>query len=90
MAKGDNPKLALDQQTVSHLKAAMESAARADQQTVSHLKGPLGIPGKVERQMTVAHLAQPLGANPGSGSSQSGPAPKPATPSQGAQGGGKK
>ncbi len=61
-----------------------------DQQTVSHLKGPLGIPGKVEKQMTVAHLAQPLGANPGSGRSQSGPAPKPATPSQGSQGGSKK
>jgi hypothetical protein len=61
-----------------------------DQQTVAHLKGALGIPGKVGKQMTVGHLAKPLGANPGSGRSQSGPAPKPGTPNQGSQGGGKK
>jgi hypothetical protein len=61
-----------------------------DQQTVSHLKGPLGIPGKLDKQMSVGHLAQPLGANPGGSTPQSNPAPKPATSNQGSQGGGKK
>ena len=60
-----------------------------DQQTVSHLKGPLGIPGKLERQMSVGHLVQPVGAKP-SGTPQSSPAPKPAASNQGSQGGGKK
>lgn len=62
-----------------------------DQQTVAHLKGALSTPGKVGKQMTVGHLAKPLGANPGSsGSSQSSPVPKLGTPSKGSQGGGKK
>lgn len=60
-----------------------------DQQTVSHLKGPLGIPGKLDKQMSVGHLAQPVGAKP-SGAPQSSPAPKPAASNQGSQGGGKK
>lgn len=60
-----------------------------DQQTVSHLKGPLGIPGKLDKQMSVAHLAQPLGAKPSGGNSQS-PAPAPATSNQAPQGEGKK
>jgi hypothetical protein len=61
-----------------------------DQQTVSHLKGPLGIPGKLDRQLSVGHLAQPLGSNPSGGNSQPTPAPKPATSTQGSQGGSKK
>jgi hypothetical protein len=60
-----------------------------DQLTVSHLKGPLGISGKLDKQMSVGHLAQPIGAKPG-GTPQSGPAPKPAASNQGSQGGGKK
>ena len=71
-------------------KPGQTTLVHIDQQTVSHLKGPLGISGKLDKQMTVGHLARPLGANPGGSNPQSGPAPKPATPSQGAQGGGKK
>jgi len=59
-----------------------------DQQTVSHLKGTLGIPGKLDKQLGVGHLAQPLGTKPGS-NSQSTPAPKPVS-NQGSQGGGQK
>jgi hypothetical protein len=54
-----------------------------------YLKGPLGILGKLDKQMSVGHLAQPIGAKPG-GTPQSGPAPKPAASNQGSQGGGKK
>jgi hypothetical protein len=61
-----------------------------DQQTVSHLTGPLGIPGKLDKQMSVAHLAKPLGSNPSGGNSQSSPAPQPAPSNSGSQGGGKK
>jgi hypothetical protein len=60
-----------------------------DQQTVAHLQGPLGIPGKLDKQMSVGHLAKPLGSNPSSGNSQS-PAPAPATSNQTPQGDGKK
>ena len=79
MARGDNPKLAMDQQTVSHLKAAMESTARADQQTVSHLRTAM------EKQLTVAQIATLLGS---SGTPQSGSqaAPQPSErPQQGSQ-----
>jgi hypothetical protein len=61
-----------------------------DQQTVAHLKGPLGIPEKIEKQLSVGHLAQPLGVNQGSGNSQSRPAPNPTSTSKGSQGGSKK
>ena len=52
MAMGDNPKLALDQQTVAHLRPALNIEI-------------------LQKQMTVAHLVQPVGAAP---------APTPATP----------
>jgi hypothetical protein len=72
VAKDDKPKLAVDQQTVAHLKSINSS------QSVAHLRN--AVQGttpveSVERQQTVAHLAKPLGSG---GSTQSG--------SQGGQG----
>jgi hypothetical protein len=51
---------------------------------------PQVAPRKIDEQMTVQHLAQPVGAKPGGSTPQSNPAPKPPTPNQGSQGGIKK
>jgi hypothetical protein len=76
MVGSDRPKgprqMAHDQNTVAHLR---ESLARADSVTVSHVKQALN-----ERQMTVSHLAKPVGIAP-QNDTPAQPAPKPVSPS---------
>jgi hypothetical protein len=84
MAESHRPQgtkqIAHDQNTVAHLREALP---RSDSMTVSHVQQTLNeqmTVSHLERQMTVGHLAKPVGATP-QGNPPAQPTPKPSTPS---------
>jgi len=69
MAKGDNPKLALDQQTVAHLRPALNIEILQKQMTVAHLVQPVGAAPAPTPGTPAPEPAQAAPASSSSGSS---------------------